>query len=351
VFECRFSIFGFPDGTRVNRESEIKGLAMAVAEKTTAETTLRSPHQQLVMGSILGALFLLLSVGLVFSGLPALWGAIGLEAVNPFLSQALLFVITLPLIVGLVLLGRHLLGPHPPAGVRAGAFFGAVGLLVVALVTLAIGNWMATTQMGTAVEAGVTLLIGAALLYGLAWLFLKPGFGRWLVAAEENGWFHATSFKGNQGVRVRRGTVIALIVLVVCGIYTLVDHGSIESGTWSVQVPFVDDAWLTLLYQTNITVPLILMLAAGWIAWRIVNWPVFADFLIATEAEMNKVSWTTRKRLYQDTIVVLVTVFLFTMFLFIVDILWIKILSNPILRVLDVDLPAERAKQNAPTQW
>ena len=33
------------------------------------------------------------------------------------------------------------------------------------------------------------------------------------------------------------------------------------------------------------------------------------DFLIATEAEMNKVSWTTRKRLVKDTIVVLVTVF------------------------------------------
>jgi preprotein translocase SecE subunit len=93
------------------------------------------------------------------------------------------------------------------------------------------------------------------------------------------------------------------------------------------------------------------MLVAGWISWRIVNWPVFADFLIATEAEMNKVSWTTRKRLYQDTIVVLVTVVLFTLFLFVVDILWIKILSNPVLRVLDINPLEERAKQNAPTQW
>ena len=41
---------------------------------------------------------------------------------------------------------------------------------------------------------------------------------------------------------------------------------------------------------------------------------------IATEAEINKVSWTTRKRLIQDTTVVLVTVFLFTLFLFVVDI-------------------------------
>ena len=50
-----------------------------------------------------------------------------------------------------------------------------------------------------------------------------------------------------------------------------------------------------------------------WRAWRgMVNFPAFADFLIATEAEMNKVSWTTRKRLVQDTIVVLTTVVLMT---------------------------------------
>ena len=67
------------------------------------------------------------------------------------------------------------------------------------------------------------------------------------------------------------------------------------------------------------------------------NFPGFADFLIATEAEMNKVSWTTRKRLIQDTVVVLVTVFLLTLFLFVVDILWFKILSAPRIGVIRVD--------------
>jgi len=108
---------------------------------------------------------------------------------------------------------------------------------------------------------------------------------------------------------------------------------------------------LPILYQLNIVIPLLIILVALWFAWRIVNWPTFADFLIATEAEMNKVSWTTRKRLVQDTIVVLVTVFLFTVFLFVVDILWVYILSNPAVRVLLVDPGAERAKQNAPTSW
>jgi len=67
---------------------------------------------------------------------------------------------------------------------------------------------------------------------------------------------------------------------------------------------------------------------------------------------MNKVSWTTRRRLVQDTIVVLVTVALFTMFLFVTDIIWIKLLSlQPIPGVLQVDLKQEVQKQQEKTQW
>src|SRR6202011_2512680 len=99
------------------------------------------------------------------------------------------------------------------------------------------------------------------------------------------------------------------------------------------------------MYHISLTLPVLMFFAALWFAWRLVNWPVFADFLIATEAEMNKVSWTTRKRLVQDTIVVLVTVFLLTTFLFVVDIVWIKVLSNPWVQVLHVDVKAEQQKQ------
>jgi preprotein translocase SecE subunit len=50
--------------------------------------------------------------------------------------------------------------------------------------------------------------------------------------------------------------------------------------------------------------------------------------LIATEAELNKVSWVTRKRLVQDTVVVLVFLAIFTVFLLVVDSLWGWILSR-----------------------
>ena len=97
--------------------------------------------------------------------------------------------------------------------------------------------------------------------------------------------------------------------------------------------------------------PVVLAILLLWVSWRVVNWPVFADFLIATEAEMNKVSWTSRKRLVQDTIVVLVTVALLTTFLFVIDIIWIKVLSWDWIQVLRVDVRAEQLKASEKTPW
>ncbi|MGH7169732.1 MAG: preprotein translocase subunit SecE [Gemmataceae bacterium] len=84
---------------------------------------------------------------------------------------------------------------------------------------------------------------------------------------------------------------------------------------------------LTLLPSVQFTIPLLMLAAGLWLAWRVVNVPAFADFLIATEAEMNKVSWTTQRRLIQDTIVVLVAVVLMAFYLFSMDVVWKAILS------------------------
>ena len=85
---------------------------------------------------------------------------------------------------------------------------------------------------------------------------------------------------------------------------------------------------ITLLPDLLFTVPLVLVALTLWFAWRAVNYPTFADFLIATEAEINKVSWTSRKALIRDTIVVLTTLFLLTVFLFVVDMFWNSLLSR-----------------------
>ena len=85
---------------------------------------------------------------------------------------------------------------------------------------------------------------------------------------------------------------------------------------------------LTLVPAVRFVMPLVLGALALWFSWRLVNLPPFADFLIATEAELNKVSWTPRRRLVQDTIVVLVTTLLITFFLLFADLIWSQLLTR-----------------------
>ena len=89
-------------------------------------------------------------------------------------------------------------------------------------------------------------------------------------------------------------------------------------------------------------VPILLALLTLWLGWRLVNVPTFAEFLIATEAEMNKVSWTPKRRLAQDTVVVLTTTLILALFLLVVDLFWGWLLSRETVGVL----PAKPTNQD-----
>lgn len=66
-----------------------------------------------------------------------------------------------------------------------------------------------------------------------------------------------------------------------------------------------------------------LLLASGlWLGYRLVNYPRFADFLIAVEAEMNKVSWPSRGELVRSSLVVIFVIFALAFILFGYDLLW-----------------------------
>jgi preprotein translocase SecE subunit len=66
-----------------------------------------------------------------------------------------------------------------------------------------------------------------------------------------------------------------------------------------------------------------LLLALGmWASYRVVNVPAFADFLIAVEAEMNKVSWPTRNELFRASMVVLILIVVFAFVLAGFDLAW-----------------------------
>src|SRR4029077_5664042 len=122
---------------------------------------------------------------------------------------------------------------------------------------------------------------------------------------------------------------------------------TLATNDWQVAIPFTQAHW-TLLPDVRFTVPLLLAAVSLWFAYRVVNLPVFADFLIATEAEMNKVSWTTQRRLVQDTIVVLVTVVLMAFYLAFCDLSWKSVLSWKHIGVLQI--PEDRPETTQPVE-
>ena len=66
----------------------------------------------------------------------------------------------------------------------------------------------------------------------------------------------------------------------------------------------------------------VVLVVGSWLAYRIVNVPKFADFLIAVEAEMAKVSWPTRTELYRQSMVVIAVIFILVLLLFTFDLIW-----------------------------
>jgi preprotein translocase SecE subunit len=411
---------------------------MAVAVKNTPEAESASLLDRMAIASLAGAAYVVGSLGIVFALIPSLWQSLGWGTGTSLLVRGL---IQLTVLIGLLVFGTRLLGSKAATGVRAGIFVGLAGFLLILLLTrwasLWIEHWSYDSGLiNPALGATITALLGAALLFLGARLFLRPETERFLVNLEEQGWYSFRPYKALQGVRVRRGTIFGMLLLIGAGIWTMLSHGTLRRGPqdWQLNVPFtgrvvlesrgdvkpeelakVAPDWesrlpehtlvvdrsafqeinktvdpsrfvkiiepgstdfrvgdlierskyneevrnqkqsggtepqggppepasglltyrsLTLLPSIQFTVPLLMLLGGIWLAWRIVNVPAFADFLIATEAEMNKVSWTTQRRLVQDTIVVLVTVVLMAFYLFGMDVMWKSVLSWPPIGVL-----------------
>jgi preprotein translocase SecE subunit len=466
----------------------------------------KSLFDRLAVASLAGVVYVLGSIGIVFYGLPALWDATVFLWLPQFVAGALLLVAMIAAVVGLAYFGARLAGPQPPPGLRAGIVLGVLGVVLIGLIALSVGHLIQKAGWVTSPTVGIplTVAVGVALLVVAVRGLLTPTGEKWLRLIEDQGWFGTSAYKKSQGLRVRRGTMLGILILAGCGVYTLLAHKTLEAGptNWAPGLPFTDYAiaswkvvgpfpkqddkqyppekglpeteeqWATVTYpgvdnkpvkwetaetgeggfldfqhalktpagdvvafayaeipsrwdrdaklviatpgpyvvwlngkkiqevrrpprdepwrpgqtlnvkldkgtnrllirfapseapdpaarewllraevapgkafvllpHVRFTVPLLLAALALWFAWRVVNFAPFADFLIATEAELNKVSWTTRKRLVQDTIVVLVTVILLTVFLFFIDVLWGWILSSDYIRVLMVDQDVE----------
>jgi preprotein translocase subunit SecE len=95
-------------------------------------------------------------------------------------------------------------------------------------------------------------------------------------------------------------------------------------GCWRLGETLMDSRLDTQLGFPLISgvLPSLLAVALCWMAFRLVNLPKFADFLIAVEAEMNKVSWPSRGELYRASLVVLFVIFALAVVLFAYDAFW-----------------------------
>jgi len=121
-------------------------------------------------------------------------------------------------------------------------------------------------------------------------------------------------YKRNQGRITRQVTFAAIALTVAMGLYRLSNLMMDSPPEWRFGLPGA------------------LLLLGLWIAYRIVNMPNFTDFLIAVEAEMNKVSWPSRAELFRASMVVLVTIFFLAAVLFLYDWIW-RVLFTEVLGI------------------
>jgi preprotein translocase SecE subunit len=431
------------------------------------------------------------------------WNVLNLDA-GSYAAKLLVATGILAAVVALLVLGVQLLGKRAPHGARAGIFVGVVGVLAILLLTrwasIWFEHWAYTGSFTVHVGIGLTAAVGVVLLLVGGYYFLSPKFEPYLIKIEDQGWFSISRFKPQQGFRVRAGTVLGIMIIVVAGLWSMISHGTLNRlpVNWELNIPFtgkttvdlvalfgydksketpeseVHAAWsakpkperpsleqmvldyvkeaaknekgegldperflawklartfnvsgpnlvvdryalrdfntdlansvkvmdtgdssdlkefavfdkskvekevsrlkaekrpeptfsalppvsgpetfatVELLPLVQYTLLFILAAVAAWLSWRIVNYPAFADFLIATEAELNKVSWTTRKKLVQDTIVVLITVLLVAVYLFAMDQAWHQLLSWGPIHIIQIQKEPTENKSVENKPW
>lgn len=120
-----------------------------------------------------------------------------------------------------------------------------------------------------------------------------------------------TQYKPDQGKVTRTGTFIGLGLLIAWGAMFVKDHLVAYEG---------DEAWRLLITPG---IPILFAVVMGVVAWRV----TFAsrkssDFMIATEGEMKKVSWSSRREVIGSTKVVIAFTVLMALLLFGVDLIF-----------------------------
>jgi preprotein translocase SecE subunit len=309
---------------------------MATAVEPSPPQQPRTPSASggLVLASLVGAFYVLASLAVVLYAIPTIWA----ENLSPKIGskladQVLRTPVTIAALVGLWFFGRSLAGANPPKGLRGGIFL----MISAFFAAFFLGRAAGLAFGGGAGQVAAVVVVGAV-AFGAFRLFTGPRGPRWMVALEEQGWFHGHTYKRVLGRLVRRLTMVGILLVGGSGIYSLA-YNNMLPDHWDITIPFTEKPegglkTFRLLPDAKYTAPLLLGALTMWVAYRAVNMPAFAEFLIATEAEMNKVSWSSKKRLAQDTVVVLVCTIFMAVFLLLVDLFWGWLLSREAVGVL-----------------
>jgi len=137
--------------------------------------------------------------------------------------------------------------------------------------------------------------------------------------------FSAGLYKRSQGRIARQATFGVLLITAVLGAWSLKEF--LTDKSLPLLSIVVDAKTHKVAYDRvngvfRLGFPLVFAVVGGWLAFRLVNRARFADFLIAVEAEMAKVSWPSRRELYRSSLVVLITMFGLAAVLYAYDIFW-----------------------------
>jgi preprotein translocase subunit SecE len=139
--------------------------------------------------------------------------------------------------------------------------------------------------------------------------------------------FSTGLYKRSQGRIARQVTFGVLAVVVVLGAWSLLEFMTdktfpLISKVFDPTDPVQKSKYDTVNGVYRYFLPMAVFFGGMWMAFRVVNWPRFADFLIAVEAEMNKVSWPTRTEMIRSSIVVMITIFGLAFVLLFYDLFW-----------------------------
>jgi preprotein translocase subunit SecE len=131
-------------------------------------------------------------------------------------------------------------------------------------------------------------------------------------------------YKRNQGKVTRQVTFAVLAITLATGVWRLAQllptwfsgAGEAVMGSGGAASFSPDMGVLRFL------VPGLLLAVGLWCAFRLVNYPTFADFLIAVETEMTKVSWPSVDEVIRSSAVVIFLIFALAAILAAYDLFW-----------------------------